>query len=263
MRPPFPLYLLLLFTLISCGNETPDNPPSTEKKVAPVKKKEEAKAPVKKDTFQVITNRDVKERLLKYGKNNPETRVKIVTDMGNIVIRLYKDTPLHRASFILMAKNGCFDNNIFTRVREDFMAQAGGSYDQKITEKRNSIAGYTIPAEMRPNHFHKRGAVGAARSYMNNPDKRSNPYAFYFVEGTVYNEITLNKYEEENQYRFPPAHRAYYLKNPGAAHIDGQHTVFGEIIEGYSIVPKITHVETDSRDWPVNDIFIKEVIVLD
>ncbi len=91
---------------------------------------------------------------------------------------------------------------------------------------------------------------------------RSAPYAFYFVEGTIYKDRLLDHYEEENNYKYPQEHREYYAKNPGAAHIDGVHTVFGEIIEGYEVVSKLTAVTTDSRDWPNTDLFITKVQVL-
>ncbi len=61
---------------------------------------------------------------------------------------------------------------------------------------------------------------------------------------------------------FTPKQRNYYKHNPGAAHIDGEHTVFGQIIEGYNVVPKLTHVGTDSRDWPVTDIYVDSAIVI-
>ena len=85
---------------------------------------------------------------------------------------------------------------------------------------------------------------------------RSAPYSFYFVEGTKYSNKALDHYEEENNYKYPREHRSYYCSEQGAAHIDGVHTVFGEIIEGYSVVPKLTEVTTDSRDWPNTDLFI-------
>ncbi|HAW51722.1 MAG TPA: peptidylprolyl isomerase, partial [Flavobacteriales bacterium] len=97
----------------------------------------------------------------------------------------------------------------------------------------------------------------------NNPEKRSDPYAFYFVEGSLYNDLTLDKYEQENNYAYSEEQRAYYKQNPGAAHIDGQHTVFGEIIEGFEVIAKLTHVKTDGRDWPISDIYIERCEVID
>ena len=216
-----------------------------------------------KTVIDRVTDENVKQRLLSYGEKNPETIVLFITDQGMIKVRLFEDTPLHRANFIMMAKNGCYDNTVFTRVAREFMAQGGGTYEEENVELRNSIGKFTIPAEISKAHYHKKGALAAARRYQNNPKKRSDPYAFYFVEGSLYNDLTLDKYEKENNYTYSEAQREYYKQKPGAAHIDGQHTVFGEIIEGYDVIPKLTHVKTDGRDWPVTDIYIQKVEVIE
>ena len=145
---------------------------------------------------------------------------------------------------------------------QNFIAQGGGTYQEAQVEVKKSIGSYTIPAEISKNRFHKRGTVGAARGYLNNPDKRSDPYAFYFVEGMKYSKEMLNHYEMKNNYTYSKKQVEYYTQKPGAAHIDGEHTVFGEIISGYNVVPKITVVETDSREWPRVDIYIDSVVVV-
>jgi peptidyl-prolyl cis-trans isomerase B (cyclophilin B) len=255
------IYVFILLSFVACKEDALKTRSKQENKLSP----DSAYSPaiIENKLYKGINDRNLEERLTAYGLENNETIVLLKTDKGDIRIRLYKDTPLHRASFILMAKNGCFDNTVFTRVSKEFMAQAGGTYDEKMVARRNEIGRYTLPNEIRPHHFHKQGAIGAGRSYSNNPEKRSSPFAFYIVEGETYNEATLKKYEEVNQYTFPKKHWEYYLNNPGAAHIDGQHTVFGEVIEGIGIIPLLTHVATDSRDWPVDDIFIREVRVIE
>ncbi|MGB0390264.1 MAG: peptidylprolyl isomerase [Salibacteraceae bacterium] len=209
-----------------------------------------------------ITNDNVETRLLEYGNKNTETIVDIYTTKGKIRARLYKSTPLHRANFLLMTKKGFLNGSVFTRVAPGFIAQSGGTFDEDHAEIKKTIGRYTIPSEMSHKNIHKQGAIAASRRYDNNPDKRSDPYAFYFVEGTLYNEPTLKVYERENNYKYTKTQLDYYLEKPGAAHLDGQHTVFGEIISGYSIVEKITSVKTDSRDWPLKDIFIDSVRVI-
>jgi len=249
------IYLFLFVFLLSCTEEQP-------KPV--VKKVKTVKAPPKeeKKVYDLITDENVVERLTAYGEQNPETIVKVYTTKGMLKIKLFKDTPLHRANFILLAKSGYFNKCLFSRVSKKFMAQCGGSYDDLQRAIQDTIGFYTIPAEMSHHHFHKKGAVGAARGYHNNPEKRSECNEFYFVEGMRFSDISLDHYEDENGYKYTPAQRAYYKSNPGAAHIDGEHTVFGQIVEGYAVVPKLTHVETDSRDWPVTDIYIDSVIVV-
>jgi peptidyl-prolyl cis-trans isomerase B (cyclophilin B) len=242
--------------LFSCSEEAPQQ----------VKKEvivEEVKTPIKEEPKRdLIADSNVVERLTKYGEENPETIVLITTTKGDIKIRLYKDTPLHRANFILMAKSGYYEGCLFSRVVKGFMAQCGGSYDEKQRNIKDTIGHYTIPAEMSKHHFHKKGAVAAARSYTDNPDKRSENDELYFVEGMQFSEFSLDKYADENKYTYSKRQRNYYLKNKGAAHLDGEHTVFGEIIKGLSVVSKLTDVKTDSQDWPNVDLYVEKVEVL-
>ncbi len=210
----------------------------------------------------LITNKNVVERLTQYGKNNKETVVDLYTSKGKIRIQLFKDTPLHRANFILLVKSGYLNGCLFSRVVVDFMAQCGGSYDEHQREVQDTIGVYSIPSEILRHRYHKKGAVGAARSYNNNPDKRSECDEFYMVEGFNYSELSLDHYEEENHYKYNQSQRNYYKANKGAAHIDGEHTVFGQIISGYSVVGKLTRVDKDSRDWPVVDLFIDSAKVI-
>jgi len=249
-------YLLVLIALFSCS----ENKSKKEKKEVVVK---EVSTPVvEKPKLDLINNDNVVERLTKYGEENPETIVVLTTTKGKIKIRLYKDTPLHRANFILYAKSGYFNGCYFSRVVKGFMAQFGGSYGDLQKSIQDTIGYYTIPSEMSHHHFHKKGAVAAARSYTNNPDKRSEPDELYFVEGTKFSIFSLEKYAEENHYTYTERQKNYYLNNKGAAHLDGEHTVFGEIISGYSVVPKLTHVSTNSQDWPKENLFVEKVEIL-
>tara|TARA_B110000285_G_scaffold195192_1_gene225322 strand:- start:2668 stop:3483 length:816 start_codon:yes stop_codon:yes gene_type:complete len=209
-----------------------------------------------------IHNGNVKDRLLEYGKQNQETIVDIYTSKGKIRAKLYKNTPLHRANFIMMSKKGFLNGSVFTRVVMGFIAQSGGTFDEDHAHIKQKIGMYTIPSEMSKSRFHKKGALASARKYGDNPNKRSDPYAFYFVEGQLYNTPTLDVHEREFKYKYSKIQREYYLKKPGAAHLDGQHTVFGEILIGNNVVSKLTEVETDSRDWPNTDLFIDSVIVI-
>ena len=254
------LYVILsLFIVIGCKSERTKE----SKQVVP---KQEKKKLVKKidikPKVRPITNETVEERLQAYGRENPETEVEIYTSKGKIRIKLFEDTPLHRSNFIMLCKKGYFNNSVFTRVVKGFMAQAGGTYNDDHKMIKQELGKYTIPSEMKKHHFHKKGAVGAARLYINNDDKRSAPYAFYFVEGTRYTKKALKHYEEENKYTYTEEQREYYLgNNIGAAHIDGEHTVFGQIVEGYETVPQLTSVKKDTRDWPLTDLFIDSVKV--
>ncbi|MCT4625128.1 MAG: peptidylprolyl isomerase [Schleiferiaceae bacterium] len=229
-------------------------------KKTPKKKEKNIVVEPIKDTL--IRNNNVVERLTTYGEKNPETIADVYTRFGKIRIQLFKDTPLHRANFIMLAKSGYFNGTVFTRAVKNFIAQGGSAHSYQQVDIQRSIGLYTIPPEMDAGHFHYKGMIGAARDYEDNPQKRSDPFVFYFVEGTTYNDEVLDHYEKENGYKYNSAQRKYYTNNPGAAHIDGEHTVFGKIISGYPVVSKITSVETDRQDWPIEDLFIDSVIVV-
>jgi peptidyl-prolyl cis-trans isomerase A (cyclophilin A) len=255
------LFLIIISALLFACSEGPKIEASPSKKV--VKKPKWKTEKVKKVVVKpMITMDSVSAKLLAYGKVNQETIVDIYTSKGKVRIRLYKDTPLHRASFLLMCKEEYFKHSVFTRVAPFFIAQGGGTYTDEQTAVSRKTGVYTIPSEFKRHHIHKQGAVAAARQYINNPDKRSDPFAFYFVEGTLYNDPTLDRYEQEKDYKFTKKQREFYVSKPGAAHLDGEHTVFGEIINGYPVIPIITQVERDSKDWPIEDVFIDSVKVL-
>lgn len=250
------IWFLVLAGLLSCTQDK-ESEITAPVDTKPVVLKEKKKVIPKK-----VSNNNVEDTLTKYGDAHPETLVDIYTSKGKIRIRLFKDTPLHRASFLMLANKKYFDGTVFIRVVKGFMAQCGSPATYTHTDLQGEIGVYTIPHEITINHFHKKGAIGAAREYDDNPEKRSDPYNFYFVEGTRFSSETLDKYEKINTYQYSSSQRSYYAKNEGAAHIDGQHTVFGEIVSGYSIVPKLTHVETDRQDWPIDDIYLDSVVVV-
>ncbi|MEQ9064655.1 MAG: peptidylprolyl isomerase [Vicingaceae bacterium] len=254
-------FILIVVLSLSCEDKRPTDPSLNQNKTN-TKHQQHSPEPRKKEVkVQKINDQNVRDTLLSYGVNNPETKIVFHTDKGVINARLFKDTPLHRANFVMLAKAGCFDNTVFTRVAIDFMAQAGVTYDEQNVKLRNGIGKFTIPNEILPHHFHRKGALAAARRYVSNPSKRSDPYAFYFVDGTTYNRATLDKYAVENNYSYSKEQLDYYRSNVGAAHIDGQHTVFGQVTAGFDVISEITHVKTDGRDWPITDIYIRRVEV--
>ena len=130
------------------------------------------------------------------------TRLKIKTTEGNIVIRLYDETPRHRDNFLKLAKNGYFNGTLFHRVIKDFMIQ-GGDPDSKNTPKGKILGtggpDYTIPAEfVYPRYFHKRGALSAARTGDEvNPDRESSGSQFYIVWGKIYKPAELKQMERQ------------------------------------------------------------------
>ncbi|MGB2128003.1 MAG: peptidylprolyl isomerase [Flavicella sp.] len=163
-----------------------------------------------------------------YGKNHPETKVKLSTRLGDIYIKLYENTPLHRASFIYLVKHKYFDTTCFYRIVPDFIIQGGNSDEEATAEFRRQLNNYLLPSEFRKNRKHKRGALAAAREWVDNPEKKSSPFQFYFIQ----------------------ARRSQ-------AHLDFEHTVFGEITKGLSVIDKIAELPTDPKEWPLQDVFIE------
>jgi len=231
------LILSLLSSLIffACQKKkTPEipsvkkEPRATETVPTPVVKKEALTTAIN-DT---INRRNTIDFLTVYGKENPETIVLIETRLGNIKIKLYRDTPLHRASFIFLTKTGYFSTTCVHRIVQDFVVQGGNSENPKTRKFRRKYETYTIPPEFRSHRKHKYGAIAAARDWEDNPKKVSTPFEFYFVQD----------------------------KN-GGHHIDGEHTVFGEIIDGFDTLEKIALVKVGNDEWPVKDVFFDMTVI--
>ena len=222
---------LLLMSFFSCGNHenqaAMEQSGKSEKTVVTTEKRLKRKTTSTKKQNQLISPSNVVPFLTEYGKKNPETLVEIQTRLGNIRIRLYKKTPLHRANFIYLAKNGYFDTTCFYRVVPGFIIQGGNSENLTTIRYRNKYKNYKLPPEFVPEYKHKYGALAAARDWENNPNKLSTPFEFYIVED-----------------------------KKGAHHLDGEHTVFGEVISGFSVVDKIAHLEAGGDEWPIEDVFM-------
>lgn len=230
MRTPI-ILLLLVFTFSQCKKDEEKKEPIKITIEKPkVKKKVVIEIPKEKET-DTINNENKVEFLKAYGKLNPETIVLFETRLGNIKIRLYKDTPLHRASFIFLTKTGYFSTTCFHRVVPGFIVQ-GGNSDFPITRKKRIKYNYRIPSEMKSYHKHKYGAIAAARQWENNPTKISSPFEFYMIQD-----------------------------KRGSHHLDGEHTIFGEIIEGISTMEKIAKLKTDNKEWPLKEVFIKATVI--
>ena len=128
-------------------------------------------------------------------------KVRIQTTFGDITVRLYDETPLHRDNFVKLAKEGYYDGTLFHRVIKDFMIQ-GGDPDSKGAPagKMLGVGGpdYTIEAEIKSGLYHKRGALAAARQGDEvNPERRSSGSQFYIVWGQVYNEGQLRQFSKQ------------------------------------------------------------------
>ncbi|MBP5573253.1 MAG: peptidylprolyl isomerase [Bacteroidales bacterium] len=185
-----------------------------------------------------------------------ETIVVIETNYGTIKAKLYNDTPLHRDNFIKLVNEGWYNGSPFHRVINKFMIQGGQNADGR------QDPGYTVPAEFRTNHFHKKGALCAARQADQvNPKKASSGSQFYIVQGQVFDDKTLDLYENRLGKVISPKQRQVYKSVGGTPHLDGDYTVFGEVTEGLDIVDKIASVKTGYMDVPVEPVTIKTITI--
>ena len=196
-----------------------------------------------------------------YGMSQGKERMAAIdTEFGTMVIKLYNDTPIHRDNFIKMAKKGFYDGTLFHRVIPYFMAQGGDPASK--TAGPNQGLGVDncglLEAEIRPNHFHKKGALAAARlPDGSNPTRQSSACQFFVVAGYKHNDQQLDALENENR-KFTPIQRSWYKVRGGYPFLDGDYTVFGEVVEGLDIVDLIVNVTASqkgaTKDRPLQDI---------
>ena len=180
------------------------------------------------------TKEEVKKETTQEKKKENMTEILMETSKGTMTIVLYNETPLHRDNFIKLTKEGYYDGLLFHRVIKNFMIQGGDP------ESRNAPAGkqlgmgdpgYKIPAEILPQIKHKKGSLAAARD--NNPQKASSGSQFYIVHN-------------EN----------------GTPYLDGQYTVFGEVIKGFDVIDAIANVQTAPGDRPIEDVKIIKMTII-
>lgn len=195
-----------------------------------------------------------------------EPVVEMLTNKGRIVLLLYNDTPLHRDNFLKLVSKGVFDGLLFHRVIEKFMIQGGDPESRNAKPGAmlgDGSLGYNIPAEFRQNRFHKRGTLCAAREGdMVNPKKESSSSQFYIVQGKVWSMEDLDMIAKRFKKEFSPEQVKAYTTIGGAPHLDGDYTVFGEVIEGMEVVDKIAASPRDRNDRPLEDVKILSVKVI-
>src|SRR6185295_18406200 len=203
-------------------------------------KKQVKKKPMKKTTAPVKPKAKPKPVVTIPPVKAPGVRVKITTDMGEIIVRLSDKTPLHRDNFIKLVNEHFYDSLIFHRIIAGFMIQGGDP------ESKNALpdimlgkgdVGYTIPAEFDSTLYHKKGALAAART--DNPERASSGCQFYIVHGKKYADDELNMIAMQKGIYFSPAKRMTYKMVGGTPMLDREYTVFGEVETGIEVVDQI------------------------
>jgi len=206
-----------------------------------------------------------------YMEGKRPSLVLISTKFGDMKVKLYDDTPIHRDNFLKLVKEKAYDQNLFHRVIKGFMIQ-GGDPNSKGAEKDVRLGsggpGYTLEAEILPNHIHKKGALSAARQGDQvNPEKRSSGSQFYIVEGKTYTSAGIRSAMERkkamnaNAVTYTEEQLQVYEEIGGTPHLDGDYTVFGEVIEGMNVIDSIASVKTLRGDRPVEDVMMEMKIV--
>lgn len=176
----------------------------------------------------IVSDENVVDFLTWYGDFNPEKEVVFHTKFGDIEVELFEETPLHRANMIYLVKKKYYQTTYFHRVVKGFVVQGGNSDDTKTRKARRNIGEYTIPAEFNDGYKHDFAVLCSARSWEDNPEKRSSPFEFYFVHN-----------------------------RNGEHHLNGEHTVYGKITKGISVLDSIANQPTDRGDYPLFNIHME------
>lgn len=192
-------------------------------------------------------------------------KVKISTRFGDMVVKLYDETPGHRDNFLMLVDKGFYNGLLFHRCIKNFMAQGGDPDSRGAAPGRNlgmGGPGYTIPAEFNPKYFHKKGALSAARmGDQVNPSKASSGSQFYIVQGQPLNDMQLQQYQSyigqrKPGFTFTDEQKNVYKTVGGTPMLDMDYTVFGEVVSGLNIIDSINAQPTAPGDRPIKDIIM-------
>ncbi len=198
----------------------------------PAKKKKVFEEPIRE--FPLLTDKNAMNFFLEYDKKHKENKVRLTTDFGEIDILLFKKTKFHRSNFIFLTKQKYFDGTQFYRVINNFIVQGGNSDDNKTTRKRSNIGRYLLPTDTKRGYKHDRGVISMPSSDIENPYKLASPFEFFIVQ-----------------------------QHGGAHFLDGDYTIFGKVIRGMNVIDKIAAVKTDEADWPLQNVYIKKVEIIE
>ena len=206
--------------------------------------------------------------------NNKCKEVLLETTAGNIRLKLYNETPLHRDNFIKLVNLHVYDSLLFHRVIKDFMIQCG---DPKSKDAKPGYflgegdLDWTVEQELRlPQLYHRRGVLAAAREPdSDNPYRESSACHFYLAWGKTFTDAELDKMQQRldtlygYRVKITPEMRETYKTIGGIPHLDGGYTVFGEIAEGLDVLEKIQQTATDENDRPLEDVRILKATVIE
>ena len=191
------------------------------------------------------------------GPSKTDQLVTISTSYGEIKILLFDKTPKHKENFLKLASEGFYDSTTFHRVMGQFMIQGGDPNSKDDNPNNDGLGGpgYTIPAEFDSTLYHKKGMLAAARQPdAVNPKKESSGSQFYIVQGRKVNANELNRMALYKGINYTDEQKKAYESLGGTPHLDGDYTVFGEVIAGLSVVDSIAAAKTNRSNRPLTDI---------
>jgi len=216
--------------------------------------------------FRSLSDAELSEikKYQKQYKADATYRVLIITNYGNLVVKLFNETPLHRDNFVSKVKSGLYDSLLFHRVINNFMIQGGDPTSKKAGDGdrlgSGSAPGDRIAAEFRTEQgiYHKRGALAAARD--NNPEKASSNCQFYIVQRPAWRATQLDSTIVQRNLTLNETQKKLYTTQGGTPHLDGGYTVFGELLAGFDVLDKIAATKTNA-DRPIENIRMKMFVV--
>jgi cyclophilin family peptidyl-prolyl cis-trans isomerase len=185
--------------------------------------------------------------------------VTIGTPWGEMHAVLFDKTPKHKANFLKLVDDKFYDGLLFHRIVDGFMIQGGDPNSRKAKPKEmlgNGDIGYKIDAEIQPDLFHKKGVLAAARD--NNPAKASSGCQYYIVQGKVWNDSTLRMQMARSPQRvFTEAQKQVYKTIGGTPHLDGNYTVFGQVVDNLWVIDSVAKQKRDAQNRPLVDLPMK------
>jgi cyclophilin family peptidyl-prolyl cis-trans isomerase len=189
-------------------------------------------------------------------KSKKDYLVTLNTKYGTMHLVLFDDTPLHKANFVKLVEQKFYDSLLFHRIIDGFMIQGGdpNSKNTKPNERLGNGGGdlERIPFEFKSNHIHRKGALAAARD--NNPEKKSSACQFYIVQGKKLTDDEITVAAARNLMNYTTEQRAEYMILGGTPRLDNNYTVFGEVIDNFSLIDEIAKQPRDAADRPKEDI---------
>jgi cyclophilin family peptidyl-prolyl cis-trans isomerase len=221
-------------------------------------------------TFRPFTKEE--QQVIKQAAKSVNTKdgmyhVLIMTSMGNMIVKLYNETPLHRDNFVDKVRAGFYDSLLFHRVINNFMIQGGDPNSRYAVAGQalgsGSAPGEKIAAEFRTDRdiYHKRGTLAAARN--DNPEKASSNCQFYIVQRKPWRPGQLDSTIVSRRLTLNQKQKDLYVSTGGTPHLDGGYTVFGELEQGFDVLDKIATTTTGPADRPVGDVRMKLFLLND